>query len=339
MSYAALRDRLTAFRNEPKRVAALPDGSVDRCYRVSGPGGDRFETPEALARYLRSGDGDTVPIEPIDVRPGGQAVNAASQVHALGDDAALVGHLDHPVFATLPFETRSMGSPTEIHAFVFDGEERLFPDRSTQAPDWDVDDLRDAVEWDRLVDADALCCANWASYRGLVGVFDRLAERRPDDLPVVVDPGAIELVGDAELETLLGALTRADAAADVYLSVDPNEYGRVANVVDASEMPTERRAAALRSELEIAGIVSHGADEAIAATCEGTAAVEMLEIDDPMFTMGAGDRFSGALACALARDWPREHALALGNACAASFVATGETAALDALESRLAGAG
>ena len=58
---------------------------------------------------------------------------------------------------------------------------------------------------------------------------------------------------------------------------------------------------------------------------------------DWALTLGAGDRFSGALAWALARDWPWEPALALGNACAAAFVATGETADLEALDARLRG--
>lgn len=335
MSYAALRDRLAAFRSdESKRVVALPDGSVDHCYRVAGAGGDRIETPGALGRHLRDGDGETFPIEPIDVRPGGQAVNAATQVHALGDDALVVGHLDHDVLADLPYETRSMGSPATIRVFAFDGEEVLFPERSAPAIDWSVDDLTAVVDWDRLVAADALCCTNWATYRGLTDVFDRLAESA-DGLPVVVDPGAIELADGADLETLLESLARADASIDVTLSVNPLEYETVAAVAGVPGEPTPDHAAELRSAIGVTGVVSHGSDEAIAATQAEAIAVEMLAIDDPSLSLGAGDRFSGALACALARDWSWEPALALGNACAATFVETAETADIETLDAQL----
>ncbi|MFC4544201.1 carbohydrate kinase family protein [Halosolutus amylolyticus] len=334
MSYARLRDRLSSIAEESKQIVTLPDGSVDYCYRVTGAGGDRVESPAALGRHLRAGDGETFPIELVDVRPGGQAVNAATQVHALGDDATVVGHLDHEVLADLPFETHSMGPPAAIHVFAFDGEEVLFPERSSQPPDWNVDDLTAVVDWDRIAAADALCCTNWAIYRGLTGVLDRLAESA-DGVPVVVDPGAIELVVDADLETLLDALARAESSIDVALSVNRTEYETVAAVAGVPGEPTTDHAEAVRSALGISAVVYHGADDAIAATPSDTISVAMLETGDPTLTLGAGDRFSGALACALARDWPWEAALSLGNACAAAFVESAETADSEALDARL----
>ncbi|WP_265110329.1 PfkB family carbohydrate kinase [Halosolutus halophilus] len=336
MSYAALRDRLPSLAADSStRVVTLPDGSVDYCYRVAGAGGDRLETPEALGRRLRAGEGETFPIELIDVRPGGQAVNAATQVHALGDDATAVGHLDHEALADLPYGTHSMGPPAAIRVFAFDGEEVLFPERASQPSDWDVDDLTAVVDWDRIATADALCCANWAIYRGLTDVLDRLAGS-VDGVPVVVDPGAIELVAGTDLEPLLESLARADSSLDVALSVNRIEYESVAAVAGVPGEPATDHAAELRSALRITGVVYHGADEAIAATRDDAVSVEMLDIGDPTLTLGAGDRFSGALACALARDWPWKPALALGNACAATFVETGQTADIEALETRLA---
>lgn len=358
--YDELRARLEGLPDDPRTVVALPDGSVDRVYALEGRRGERLDALADFVGHLESGVG-TFPLEPIETRPGGQAVNAARQAHALGDAVTLVGHLDHEVFDDLPFETRSMGTPARITVVAFDDEEVLFPEPGPTA-DWGLEDLRAVLEWERLTAADACCCPNWVSFRGLTEVFDRLAATpladRDEPLPVVVDPGAIELVEPSALEDVLETLVRADAAdgVEIVLSVNPAELEAAAAIVadDGREPndtgdapPSTDRVAALRSAIGITGVVSHGPAAAVGAfrsraagaptTEAGTGAepetdretattVPMLEINDPQFTTGAGDRFSGGLACALARGWSPETALALGNACAAAFVASGDTA-------------
>lgn len=325
VSYAALVDRLTDDVAEtPRRIVSLPDGSVDHCYQVTGPGGKRLASSEALGEVLVD-EVETVPLEQTEIRAGGQAVNAALQIHELGDTAALIGHIDHPILATLPFETHSMGTPSTIRVFKFDDGECLFPEREGRTLNWGIDDLLAVVDWDTVDRADALCCTNWVSFRGLTDVFERLAES-PETCPVIVDPGAIGLVDQTAVTELLNALTTADAAHEVVLSVDRHEYETAADIADVTADTPKALLSKLRSTLELTGIVFHGADEAIAATREGTTVVETLEVDEPVLTMGAGDRFSGGLACGLARDWSWDEALALGNACASFFVETGETA-------------
>ena len=361
--YDDLRARLERFPDEPRTVVALPDGSVDRVYALEGERGERLEARAYFVRTLESGVG-TFPLEPIETRPGGQAVNAALQAHALGDDATLAGHLDHEAFDELPFETRSMGAPARITVVAFDDEEVLFPEPGSRA-DWDLEDLLAVLEWDRLTAADACCCANWVSMRGLADVFERLAsdplENRDRPLPIVVDPGRLESVEPTALESFFETLAGADASAGVELalSVNPTEFaaaeraladgadgadggsddGDDETALEAAASPSPDRVAALRSALEITGVVSHGSDAAVGSfrSRAGSAAtaVPMLQIDDPQFTTGAGDRFSAGLACALARGWSPETALALGNACAASFVASGETASPSDLRSFL----
>ncbi|WP_306056546.1 carbohydrate kinase family protein [Natronococcus wangiae] len=332
MSYAELVDRLgDEFTTDPQRIVSLPDGSVDHCYRVTGPGGAPLESRADLGRQLLE-DGETFPLERLEVRPGGQAVNASVQIRALGDDPTLVGHLDHRALADLPFETRSMGSPATIRVLAFDGEECLFPERAGRSADWGVDDLLAVVDWEDLADADALCCGNWISFRGLTEVFERLATRAVD-CPLVLDPGAIGLAERAAVAALFDALAAADESLDVALSVSRSEYEAAADVVDVSGDDPAAVLSAVRSALGITAVVFHGADEAIAATGAGTTRVETPDVGDPQLTMGAGDRFTGGLACALARDWPWDDAIALGNACASYFVATGETGDRSALTS------
>ncbi|OAQ51811.1 hypothetical protein HTG_15625 [Natrinema mahii] len=322
------RDRPAILEHDdPRRIVTLPDGSVDRWYALGGSGGDRFESADAFADRLAAGD-RTFSLEPTAVRPGGQAVNAARQVHALGDRATLLGHLDHPVLADFPFETHSMGSPATVRVVDVGGDELQLAEPGP-AEDWGLADLLAVVDWDRLVAADALCCTNWVSVRGLTAVFDRLAATpSADSLPVVVDPGPIETVDPAALEGLFDSLSRADGSLAVVLSVNPTEFRAAARVVDVDvdADPTADSLAALRATLGLTGVVFHGADAAIGATRAETAVVEMYDVGDPRRTTGAGDRFSAGLTCALARGYSLESALSLGNACAAHFVGTGDTA-------------
>ncbi|WP_222920009.1 carbohydrate kinase family protein [Natrinema sp. SYSU A 869] len=354
MSDDDLRNCLSDLESgDARHLVALPDGSVDRWYALSGAGGDRLKAADAFADQLAAG-GRAFSLEPIDARPGGQAVNAARQIDALGEAATLIGHLEHPVLSGFPFETHSMGTPATVRVVDFGSDELQFSEPGP-AEDWGLADLLAVVDWDRIVGADALCCTNWVSIRGLTAVFDRLASSPPaEPLPVVVDPGPIDAVDPMALADLFDALSQADSADTplaVFLSVNPMELAAAtaaAGVPDddgaddgedptaySSRECTRDRAAALRSAIGLTGVVSHGSDAAVGATRDGIQSREMVSIGEPQRTTGAGDRFSAGLACGLARDWPLETALALGNACAAYFVGTGETADPAAVRSLL----
>ncbi|OIB56349.1 PfkB family carbohydrate kinase [Natrialba sp. SSL1] len=347
MSYDHLRDRLAEFdrdESDSNRIVSLPDGSIDRRYAVDGDDGARIDTPAELGRQLES-NRETFPLTPVDTRPGGQATNAAQQIHALGEDATLVGYLDHPIFEALEFETYSMGTPAVINVFAFDDSEVLLPEPGP-TDDWSIDALDTVIDWERVVGADALCCVNWVSVRGQTDVFDRLRTNPPSPsspatLPIVVDPGALGIPDDGAVSDFFETLSETDAVDSlaVVLNVNPQEFDRTAAVLgidaDGSGESVRERLAAVRTELGVTAVVVHGSEAAHAATADDAVTVPMVEIDDPSDTTGAGDRFSGALACALARGWAWETALALGNACAAHFVETAATPTPDQLRTFL----
>lgn len=344
VSYDELVDRL-AETDDRRRIVALPDGSVDHYYAVYGLGGERLEHRDELGRQLVDGDGDAYSLEALECRPAGQAVNAALQAGALGDRATVVGHLDHPIFDLLPFETRSMGQPTRIRVLTFDDEEVLFPERAPSRSEWGVGELRAAVDRERLAAADALCCVNAASFPGLAGVLEALGSADPADgrPPLVVDPGAIGTLSDADLTAFLAALGSADAAFEVIFSGNRAECAAAVAATDGSADsefdPAAVDAAALeglRASLGIAAAVLHATEEAAVATRDGRVTVEMLEADGVARTTGAGDRFAGGLAFARARGWTWPASLALGNACAARFVATATTGDRETLRSFVA---
>lgn len=335
MSYDVLRDRLEP-PSEPRRIVAMPDGSVDRRYAVDGLDGDRVRSLEAFGRQVAAADGDAFGLEAREMRPAGQAVNAAMQVDALGGEVAVVGHLDHPIFSLLPGETASIGDPARVDVLTFPGEEIQLVDRPGEAAVSDA--VRSALE-DFERSADAYCCANWVAFRDLESIVAWVAARA--DAPIVVDPGHLETADPDAVADVLESFGAAPTR--VVLSVNPTECAAgAAALEDDGPRGSERDggtgdddtavadAATIRA---LAGLptVVHGADRAVAATPDGIHTLEMRSVDDVVTTTGAGDRFTAGLAYALARDdeWHWPEALALGNVCAARFVATGRTADRD----------
>lgn len=362
VSYDDLENRLGDLeRDDTRNVVALPDGSVDHWYAVGGPGGERLASREAFGRRVLAGEGDTFPLEPLETRPGGQAVNAARQGHALGDDVTLVAALEHSVFADLAVETHSTGEPARIEVLSFDGEEVLLPERAPEGDGWDLETLAAAFDLERLRTADGLCCTNWVTYRGVAEVFEHLAANpvEREGVPLVCDPGAVGGVSASARRDLFDALTAAASSHEVICSVNRAELEAAVDALDGEsgdgeasgdgegEAKGDRESgdgdasrddgssgdrsdlealAAVRRATGIDAVVLHAADVAAAATSDGTERLEMLDVEEPRIATGAGDRFAAGLLCARARGWPWRTALALGNACAAHFVETGETA-------------
>ncbi|ELZ19556.1 hypothetical protein C477_07798 [Haloterrigena salina JCM 13891] len=342
MSYDELVDRLAADDRE-RRVAAFPDGSVDSYYAAFDAAGDRIAEREAFGDRIASGDSDTVPIECEAREPGGQAVNAARQVHALGDDPTLYGHLEDPVFEALPFEAASMGDPSRVSVFPFDDDAFLFAERSSAVANWSLADLEaaapsgDAVE---ALSADAVYCGNWASMAGLTDALERLAADSLAAGTFVLDPGPVHMRSQEALTDLLEALGELEETTDVVYNVNRAELEYTAAAIgtdpDASGVDADiERLASVREAAGITSAVLHETERAAAATREKTAVVENLAVDDPRRRTGAGDRFGAGLAVARARDWDWETALALGNCAASHYVATGETGTRDDLRSFL----
>lgn len=311
---------------DPKRILALPDGSVDDCYAVRGLDGDGIDSREELGRQLLEGDGETFTLDHRETRPGGQAVNAASQAHAIGEEVLLVGHIDHPLLE-FPFETRSVGEPARIRMLAFEEGEVLFAEDGL-----DRGDTEYPIDAAAIADYDAVCAVNWVSHSDVGDLVASVA----DPVPVVVDPGALGRVEDARLRALGDDLAASSAA--VVVSANPLECRALAGAITGdkdvaeggSDLETPLESA--RTALGIAAVVSHGEDAAVAATRSGTHRLPTLPVEDVALTTGAGDRFSAGLASALARGWDWGAALALANACSAHFVATGESGDPEDLE-------
>jgi sugar/nucleoside kinase (ribokinase family) len=329
MAYDALVARL-ADGLDPVRFGAFPDGSVDDYYRLHD-GESTVTSRPSFAAAITAGR-DSFTLDHVVTETGGQAVNAARQAAALGDDTLLAGHLDHPIFE-FDFETASMGDPARVRVCLFDADDVMFVEESADLADWSFADLRGAVDVDAFLERDALCCTNWASVPGLGPAFRDVAARDPDGGVFCVDPGPLST---GQASGLLDALTSLGDAYDVVVSVNDDEARRLAAAADYDGPPTESAALdGIRTAANATGVVVHGADAAVASTPDGRVSVPTLDVSRGLTETGAGDRFSAGLARSLAAGWAWDLAVAMGNACAAHYVAGAGTGGVDDLRAHV----
>jgi hypothetical protein len=122
VAYAELQAKLSE-RPSPT-IVTFPDGSVDSYSRSRSESGGLSSIRE-LSRELARGK-RSFHLEPESREKGGQAVNIATQVHALGGRAELYGHLDDALFEDLPFPTVSMGDPAAVSVLELGDDGLLF---------------------------------------------------------------------------------------------------------------------------------------------------------------------------------------------------------------------
>ncbi|KPN30472.1 hypothetical protein SY89_01207 [Halolamina pelagica] len=194
MPYQRLARRLA---DDPApAVTTLPDGSIDRYCRLSTGALDPVNRRTTFAREAGADGRKGFDLEPRFVEPGGQAVNAAQQAHALGARAACYGHLDDPepgrdVFADLPFETVSMGRAAKVNVLDFVDSDLLLVEASPDLTGWSLADLREAAPLSTVFGVDAVVCANWVSTPGMAEAFHELGAAALGRVPFVFDPGDV----------------------------------------------------------------------------------------------------------------------------------------------------
>lgn len=323
MAYDALVGRL---EDPPPAldVAAFPDGSVDSYYRVCD-GDRRLATRDAFAATLTAGR-DALQLADRQRFPGGQTVNMARQADALRDSVHLVGHLDDPIFESLPFETTSVGDPADVSILRFEDENLMLAARSSAARKWRFEQLREAVDPETFLDVDLICCGNARVFDDLGRAAERIAAGGSGGT-LVYDPGDITgWTPDSRL-ALIEALTTFERGYRTVLSANEPEIEAL-----SAALPSEDDGDSLAGRVErirdrsgLTGVVAHTARRAVAATAETTVDVPNLDTDRVVSATGAGDRFTAALGHGVAADWPWKPTLQLGHACASYHVVNGET--------------
>lgn len=299
------------------RIAAFPDGSVDTYVRIRDDDGEPI-AKDSFGERIADARSPTFDVAGRAVEPGGQAVNAARQAHALGDDVRLDGFLDHEVLE-FPFETRSYGEPSVVDVHGFADDEVMYASVSDDVAGWTLE------AFESVPTADAHVCGNWVSVDGMTGSLAALSDRL-DGGVFVFDPGDWTAAEDDALRRCADALSDLDDAVEVYISVNGRELAALADALDVPDEPGPVRSAA-----DVSGVVRHETGAADGATRDAELEVPNLDVSDPVRRTGAGDRFDAGLAHGLAVGADLAAALALGNCCASHYVATGTTGTADEL--------
>ncbi|MFC6837639.1 PfkB family carbohydrate kinase [Halomarina ordinaria] len=337
--YEALPDALDA--NSPVRVTALPDGSVDTFGPVHVGAGTVVEDRTDFAGRVEAGASKSFRLVPRRREPGGQATNMALQAHALSDDVTLYGYLDDPLFADLPFETVSMGTPARVSVCEFVEGDVVLAEASGDVSAWDLAALDDVADLEAALGADAVCCGNWVSIPGMTDALRALGDHLLADV-FVFDPGDLTGTDPSFLADFLDALAVVgDGWSRVVLSVNRREADALASAggvgTDATGVDFAARLAGLRERTGISGVVCHDEAAATAATPDDVVHVANLETEDVTRQTGGGDRFDAGLAHGLAVGWGWRSALGLANTCASYYVERGETVTREDVRPYLAG--
>ncbi len=308
-------------------VTTLPDGSIDHFCTVVEDAHDRFETRESFGREIL-GDRSSFRFRISTTEPGGQAVNTAKQLHALGGSVTCYGYLDAPVFDALPFDTVSMGDPARVYVFSFSNRGVMFV-RESEVTEWTLAELRRFGGLHQILAGDAICWNNWASLSGLESAFHQLSDVDVPRIPSVFDPGDIVGCDPDEIDALLDAVSALQDTFDVIYTANRQEIRTTAASVSGSFEDDLDRLAAIREETGITATVIHARDEAAVVTREQRLKVTNYHVEDPQRHTGGGDRFTGGLSHAVACGWDWKLALACGNACAVHYVESGSTGTVD----------
>lgn len=255
MPYDDLVARLSAGLDQV-RVGAFPDGSVDDYYGLRD--GESTVTPRAAFAAAITAGRDSFALDHVMTDAGGQAVNAARQAAALGDDVHLAGHLDHPIFDfDFDFETVSMGSPARVRICLFD-DDVMFVEESADLATWSFADLEDALDdIDDFLERDALYCVDWASVPEFDETLVDIGSRASGGV-FCVDPGPLSTTGAGNL---LDTIAHLDGY-DVVVSVNDDEANRLATA--AGERGADDDLDGLRDAAGAAGVVVHGEDAVVA---------------------------------------------------------------------------
>lgn len=325
MPYDRLVRYLTA--SDSPAVTTLPDGSIDHFCTVVEDDTDPFETRESFGQEIL-GDRSSFRFRVVTTEPGGQAVNTAKQLHALDTSVTCYGHLDAPIFESLPFETVSMGDPALVYVFTFRDRDAMFV-RNSEVAEWTLTELRRFSNLSKIFADDAICCSNWVSISGLESAFHQLSNIDVPRIPFIFDPGDIVGYDTDEISALHSALAALQDTFDVVYNANRHEIQTTATPLSRSFEDDLERLAAIREETGVTATVMHARDEAAAVTSDKQLRVTNYHVDQPERHTGGGDRFTGGLGYALACGWDWDLALACGNACAVYYVESGSTGDVD----------
>jgi len=275
-------------------------------------------------------------------RTGGHTSHLGRAFGHWGFDPVLIGMYGDPILDVFAeefgeYDLHTLGEPGSTDAVEFnDGKLMLIENGDTMELDWER--LCDTVDRETLrtsLDGAALLGTGyWAETPDLPDVFDGLAELWGDiaDPPetVLLDPGDVRKLDGQRLQKGKAAIGRLNEVTSVVVSANRAETQLLAETDAGVEGESvERQAEVVFETLDISLFVSHGIDQSLVVTPEGTTSVAVPSVDDPELTTSSGDHFNAGLALALVAGVDPAGAVVVGNAVAGAFVRHGEPPSIE----------
>jgi len=271
-------------------------------------------------------------------RTGGHTSHLGRAFGHWGFDPVLIGMYGDPILEVFAeefgeYDLHTLGEPGSTDAVEFnDGKLMLIENGDTMELDWER--LCETVDRETLrtsLDGAALLGTGyWAETPDLPDVFDGLAELWGDiaDPPetVLLDPGDVRKLDGQRLQKGKAAIGRLNEVTSVVVSANRAETQLLAETdADVEGESVKRQAEVVFETLDISLFVSHGIDQSLVVTPEGTTSVAVPSVDDPELTTSAGDHFNAGYLVGDLAGLSDAACTVLGNASAGRFVRTGST--------------
>jgi sugar/nucleoside kinase (ribokinase family) len=181
----------------------------------------------------------------------------------------------------------------------------------------------------------------------MTAIFNAVADRVLPRLPANPDRIYFFDLADPEkrsvddLRAALKAIARFNQFGRVTLGLNLKEAQQVATALGIAppardEASLRAAAAAIRAQLAVHTVVVHPTESAACATAAGTAWVPGPFTEKPLITTGAGDHFNAGFTTGQLLGLEPESCLAVGVCTSGHYVRTGESPALDKIETFLA---
>lgn len=330
------------------------DGFVDRVRRMVAERQDE-ETYDALTTLEELGDristsaaaDSSLSIEWLNTatRTGGHTAHLSRAYGHLGYEPVMVGTFGDPIEDPFveefdEYEMVSFGDPGYTDACEFDdGKLMLMEINKTRDLDWAeiTENVDPASLADRIDGAALFGMGYFADMPSFPDIVDGLLEDvwpLLEDPPetVIVDPGDVRKLSEAELREGMDVITRLDEVVTLTITANKFESTVLAETLAGGEYDSLADAAeAAYDALGVTRFVGHGAHESVVVTADGSSRVAVPRVEEPEITTSAGDHFNVGLSLGLVNDVPDRGAVALGNAVASYFVRSGDQPSYDEL--------
>lgn len=341
------RDKL-----DTSRIFAGFDGYIDILAKPIRKSSEQegllfFETISEFGAYLqtKASKSCSVELHKIAKKAGGNAVIFSQVISGLGVNTSCVGAFGYPQMlkdfsgTNDRLQLISVSEPGYCTALEFqDGKVML--GENGDLNEMDYSQIQERIGKERLCllleQADVIALMNWSEVPNSTGIWQGLLEHIFPALPahcrknIFIDISDCSRRSAVEIREMISLLSRFAAYGDVTLSLNQNEFDRVAEAL----LPPENRRDTQTAGKSILGaghftyLILHRLDGAMAFHQSDAIFVPNYRVASPVISTGGGDNFNAGFVFGRISGMDLPAALFFANAASSYFVTYGKNPAL-----------